>query len=541
MTGNTETENALRSTLEATDKVLEPLRTKQGETTWKASISGSDESFKEAEAAEMEYRLALANREVFDELKVKLADSGVQDLQLRRWAQLLLLEMAPHMLPEEVLSELVTREKRLEAKVTSFRPEIGGEKVTSNVVNDILRNSTDIEQRKEAWEASKMIGPEIGQEIYELVKMRNVAARSIGFPDYYRMNLELQEIDEARLFSALGNFTTMSEDAYRRMKARLDFLMSAKFNTESIDLAPWHYSDPFFQEVPPVFGSETDPIYQGRETLEWNKEYFKGIGLPIDSILDKGDYYEHEGKDPHAFCLDVDRKGDVRTLLNLKDNTYWAGTALHEFGHAVYDLNIDRSLPHTLRRAAHISTTEGVAMFFGRLARDLEWMVEMFGLTGPQIRNLANSLLEEQRMQMAVTSRWIMVMIHFERGLYRDPDQDQQNRWWDLVERFQLVRRPPNRTDMADWASKIHIAMAPVYYHNYLLGEWQASMFHEKMVADLGLEDHASWVGDERIGKWFKENIFKHGSMWQMDELVRNATGKTPRPDAFVRQYLQGK
>lgn len=539
MTGNAEIENALRSTLEETDAKLEPLRTKQSETYWQASVTGSDESFKAAEEAEKEYRLALANRELFDELKKQLGDPGVQDLLLRRWTTLLMLEMAPHLLPPETIGELVAREKKLEAKVNGFRPVIDGNAVTMNDVHEILRHSKSIEERKAAWEASKTIGPEIADEIRELVKARNVAARSIGFPDFYRMNLEIQEIDEARLFSSLGNFASMSEDGFRRMKARLDRLMADKYNIDAIDLAPWHYSDPFFQEVPPVFGADTDPIYQGKNTLEWVKEYFDGIGLPIDSILDKGDHYEHEGKDPHAFCLDVDRAGDVRTLLNLKDTTYWASTALHEFGHAVYDLNIDRGLPHTLRRAAHISTTEGVAMFFGRLARNIEWMIEMFGLTGPQIRNLAKPLMEEQKMQMAVTGRWILVMIHFERGLYRDPDQDQQNRWWDLVERFQLLRRPANRTDMHDWASKSHIAMAPVYYHNYLLGEWQASQMHETMMRELELEEPAAWHDNKRIGEWMKEKIFKHGSMWELNELMRNATGSIPKPDAFVNQYLR--
>jgi len=32
-----------------------------------------------------------------------------------------------------------------------------------------------------------------------------------------------------------------------------------------------------------------------------------------------------------------------------------------------------------------------------------------------------------------------------------------------------MIDRPPGR-DEADWAAKIHVALAPVYYHNYVLG-----------------------------------------------------------------------
>ncbi len=52
--------------------------------------------------------------------------------------------------------------------------------------------------------------------------------------------------------------------------------------------------------------------------------------------------------------------------------------------------------------------------------------------------------------------------------------EDLNNVWCDLVERLQLVKRPPGR-DKPDWAAKILVAVAPVYYHNYILGHLTAS------------------------------------------------------------------
>src|SRR5205823_6568184 len=85
------------------------------------------------------------------------------------------------------------------------------------------------------------------------------------------------------------------------------------------------------------------------------------------------------------------------------------------------------------------------------------------------------------------------VMTHFERGLYAQPDGDHDDRWWDLVERFQLVQRPDGR-HAPDWAAKIHIAAAPVYYHNYLFGEMIAS----QLAASLG-----GLVENDRAGRAF--------------------------------------
>ncbi|MDP8209109.1 MAG: M2 family metallopeptidase [Candidatus Electryonea clarkiae] len=539
MIGNPETEATLQKILEEMEHDLEPLRTQYSEASWKASISGTDKDYSAVEDAETNLRLKLSSKELYEELGKLLSDPGVQNILLRRWAALMRHEIAPNRLPEETIVDLVSRQKKIEVKMNTFRPEVSGQSLTMNQVHEILRTSTDMSLRRDAWEASKKIGPIIAEELVELVRARNIAARSLGFPDHYRMLLELQEIDEARLFSQLGRFADLSEDPFRRMRANLDRLIADKYKLEAIDLAPWHYSDPFFQEVPPVYGVNTDPVYEGRGTMEWTQKYFEGVGLSIESILDKGDYLEKDGKHPHAYCDHIDRNGDVRVLMNLKDNTYWASTSLHEFGHAVYELNIDRSLPHTLRIPAHTAVTEAVAMFFGRLARDIEWMASMFRLKGSEIKELQKPLAQERKIEKAILGRWILVMVHFERGFYRDPDYDQQQRWWDLVQRFQLVRPVAGREKEADWAVKSHIADAPVYYHNYLLGEWIASQFHEAIIRDLKLEEPPVFHNMHELGDWFKEKVFTHGAYWEFTELVRNVTGSSPQPDAFINQFFE--
>ena len=52
------------------------------------------------------------------------------------------------------------------------------------------------------------------------------------------------------------------------------------------------------------------------------------------AILARSDLYEAEKKYPHAFCTDIDRKGDVRIMTKLRDNEYRMDTLLHELGHA---------------------------------------------------------------------------------------------------------------------------------------------------------------------------------------------------------------
>ena len=80
-------------------------------------------------------------------------------------------------------------------------------------------------------------------------------------------------------------------------------------------------------------------------------------------------------------------------LANVESNCYWTDTMLHELGHGVYDVGIDGSLPW-LR--AHLIATEGVAMLFGRLARDSEWLARVAEVDAAELAPLTARLPRAQ-------------------------------------------------------------------------------------------------------------------------------------------------
>jgi peptidyl-dipeptidase A len=264
------------------------------------------------------------------------------------------------------------------------------------------------------------------------------------------------------------------------------------------------------------------------------RAYFARIGLPVDDVIARSDLFEREGKDQHAFCTDIDREGDVRILCNLRDNEKWMSTLLHELGHAVYDKFIPRPLPYLLRTVAHTLATESIAMLMGRLTRDPLWLAEVVGaeLGEDDARDVGSQL----RAGMLVSARWILVMAHFERELYRDPDRpDLGTLWWDLVERMQLVRRPEGR-DAPDWAAKIHLSLSPVYYHNYLLGELMASQLGSALRGRL--QPGASPATSPEVGRFLRERVFAPGASLPWNELLIHATGSRLDAEHFVREFV---
>ncbi|NQU17476.1 MAG: M2 family metallopeptidase, partial [Candidatus Saganbacteria bacterium] len=291
---------------------------------------------------------------------------------------------------------------------------------------------------------------------------------------------------------------------------------------------------------PNIYEVDFDKYYADNDVVALTRDYYAGIGLPIDDIIDGSDLYEKEGKYQHAYCTDIDREGDVRVVANIKDNSYWMSTMLHEYGHGAYFKLNDRELPWTLRTHAHTLTNEAVAMMFGRLAYSPAWLQDVVGISAGERETIEESSRMHMRSDELIISRWIQVMYRFEKSMYENSEQDLNKLWWDLVEEYQLLKRPEGR-DKADWASKIHILMSPAYYHNYMLGDLFTSQLYYHICEDVLEEDDCSdvsFAGREEVGEYLIENVFMPGKRYQWNEMIERATGEKLTAKYFAMQYV---
>ena len=254
--------------------------------------------------------------------------------------------------------------------------------------------------------------------------------------------------------------------------------------------------------------------------------------MDVRPILARSDLFEREGKDQHAFCIDIDREGDVRVLCNLQPLLRWMDTLLHELGHAVYDTLIPPSLPWMLRSPSHILTTEAMALLMGTLPFDRQWQETVLGAAPDDARQAAEDGARRLRLEALIFARWVMVVVAFERALYEDPSRDLDGLWWDLVHKYQFLRVPEGRERRPDWATKYHIALAPAYYQNYLLGRMMSLQW------DSWLRENAGGiVGRAEAGDFFRERIFAPGMTLHWNDQLAAATGERLNPDYFVQKY----
>ncbi len=211
------------------------------------------------------------------------------------------------------------------------------------------------------------------------------------------------------------------------------------------------------------------------------------------------------------------------------------GTLLHELGHAVYSSkNIPAELPYALRTDAHPLATEAMAMLFEKFSKRAGWL-RALGVEIPNPEAFDEAGRRSERDRLLIFAAWSQVMLRFEAAMYADPDQDLGKLWWDLVEKYQEVRRPEGR-NAPDYASKIHIVSAPAYYHNYLLGELFASQLHRTIAREVLKQDprEAIYVGRPEVGAFLRERVFAPGRSLTWRELIRRATGEALSAKAFA-------
>jgi peptidyl-dipeptidase A len=179
-------------------------------------------------------------------------------------------------------------------------------------------------------------------------------------------------------------------------------------------------------------------------------------------------------------------------------------------------------------------------MLFGRMASNPQWMQDMNIVSKEESEKIASDAFKVLKLEQLTFSRWAQVMYRFEKAMYENPDQDLNDLWWDIVEKYQMLKRPEGR-NMPDWASKIHIATFPCYYHNYLLGELLASQLNYYITTEI-LDSrefkNQSFYNNKSVGDYLTNKVFEPGSRYKWNEMIEKATGRKLTAKFYADQFI---
>lgn len=497
---------------------------------WILETTGSPDAADLKAELDVELRFLFNDHKTYEKLLEWDRDPSLKDPLLKRQLNVLIRTFKQNILAPKFLTEIAKKEADLLLSYANFRPELDGKHISDNGIREILKKENDPVIRKNAWDASKKIGEILAPQILSLVRLRNEAAQSLGYGDYFQMQLDLQEVDGPWLFSTLDELSINSEAAYLKIFGQIAQRQSERFGISIDKLGPWTWSEPFCQEDP-LDSLELDSLVNEIDLCNASVKFYQKMGIDIRPVLDRSDMYERNGKNQHAFCISIDRESDVRTLNNVKQTIKWLETLLHEFGHAIYDLGFDKELPWLLREPPHMITTEAMALLAGRQAYQSESLHELINPVKKE--ELIKKAEESLKRRQLIFSRWVLVMTYFEKELYADPEQDLNGLWWRLVNKYQKIKAPQGREAKSDWAAKYHIGLAPVYYFSYLLGEMFASSIQEALFKETGSKSLAFG----KAGSFLQNKLFYPGNRMNWAELVKHVSGETLNSRAWIDQF----
>ncbi|MDP2926041.1 MAG: M3 family metallopeptidase [Nanoarchaeota archaeon] len=523
-------ETQLKTFIDSHVLKIKPLSKDANIAYFNAITTGKPEYYKEYEELALEIEKIYNNKEEFEIVKSYRKNiNNIKDQKLKRQIIILYNSYLGSQGDINLIKKIVELSSKIEKEFNRFRAKINKKEYTDNEIKEILKKENSSSLLQQAWEASKKQGEIIEKDLIELVKLRNNLAKSLGFENYYEMSLELSEQNKNDIIKLFDELDKLTKQPFEKLKKEVDGILKKRYDIK--ELKPWHYHDLFFQEAPEIYKVDLDKYYEKLDVIKITEDFYKNLALPIDDVLKRSDLYEKPNKYQHACCMDIDREGDIRIVENVKNNERWMDTTLHELGHAVYDKYIDKDLPFLLRHAAHIFTTEAIALLFGRFATNPDF-IEKYSKMSKKKKKIED-LNKIIKLQKLVFSRWSQVMLNFEKALYENPSQNLNKLWWDLAKKYQLL---DFYRDKPDWASKIHFTTSPVYYHNYLMGDLLSSQikFH---VNNNILNKDKTWISNAKVGDFLKKFVFSPGKLYEWNEMIKRATGEYLTPKYFVEEF----
>jgi carboxypeptidase Taq len=279
-------------------------------------------------------------------------------------------------------------------------------------------------------------------------------------------------------------------------------------------------------------------------------EIMKAIGFPFD----RGRLDESE----HPFTEGV--PGDIRVTTRFDSNDLFSGLlgALHETGHAMYDLGLpqdwrDQPVGRDRGMALEESQSLMMEMFVCRsrgFVRYLKPLLEKhFGVSGPEweLDNIYGHLTRVRRSLIRVDADELTYPIHImlrydlEKQLLSGElaVRDLPAAWNAGMEQ-RLGIKPGS--DVEGVLQDIHWAVGSFgYFPNYALGALIAAQLFEGLRGDVPDLDEQIARGEfAGLFAWLRANVHGVGAKVTVHELVKQATGKPLGATAFVR-YAETK
>jgi len=472
------------------------------------------------------------------ELLKKLKNSGlITDTMLKRQLTVLYQSFMGPQVEATRYKKLRFAETKLWQSFSAISVELEGKKYAGGQLDSIRKNSTDTAVLRIIYTAYREKGRQIAGDIILMVKMRNEFARDFGYSDYYQLALETKDRTPEKIKTLLDEIELKTHDQFFEAKSLVDKVLSKRYHIRIQDLRCYHYNDERSSYLPRKFSEKMDSLYRKSDPIGLASQFFSGIGLPVQDVIEKSDLKYRSGKSAGTSIFNVDFKNDLRMMATVKENSDGMRKIMHLCGHASHYKNISDTIPYLLKDPNSV-VAEGVASFFENMTMNNLWLKSEFDMDS--ISNQEYKLLCMHFMQVDRLYRFrrLLVKSVFEREVYKNPDQNLGALWYRLNEEY-LGISPPKDQNTTDWATTSYFTSFSCNIHNFVLADLfagQLQHYIEKNILDVM---NPVYQNNKSVGQYLVSHVYRYGDLLPWEQLVEKSTGEPLNPLYFA-DYLTG-
>jgi peptidyl-dipeptidase A len=426
--------------------------------------------------------------------------------------------------------------------------------ITANQIDNILVRSRDLSERLRVWAASKEIGRPLRPGLVELVKLRNQVARELGYHSYFALQVADYGMTVDEMMRLLDDTLAAAKPLFDGLHCFAKNELAARYRRPVPRLIPAHWLGNRWAQTWPGLLETTslDPLFRGSSAesiVKSAENFYVSLGFPKlpPAFWEHSDLYPvppgvGRKKNTHASAWDIDRAGDVRSLMSVEPNEEWFAAAHHELGHIYYFLSYDRpAVPYLLRDGANRAFHEAVGELAKLASEQTPYLVKVGVMPEAKRPDPTSWLLQSALDSVVFLSFSAGTMSHFEHDLYESelPPAEWQARWWDDAGKFQGVVAPISREgELCDACTKTHINDDPAQYYDYALATLIKFQLHDHICTQILKQDPRScdYSDSKAVGDFLK-GILSLGATRDWRQVIHDATGEPISPRAMMDFY----
>jgi peptidyl-dipeptidase A len=461
----------------------------------------------------------------------------------------------------EIVRRRVEGEARLAAALDGFtfclerRGQTCLKPVTANRIDEVLRTSADLGERRRYWEVSKQAGPTLKPGLAELRDLRNQVARRLGYSSYFHLQVADYGMSVAEMMKLMEETVAAVRPLYLKLHRFARETLAERYRQSVPEKIPAHWlANRWGQAWPGLVESVDLDALVRRHPPEWiprqAEGFFVSLGMePLPpSFWSRSDLYalpagSGRRKSAHASAWHIDRDQDVRCLMSITPSFRWFEIAHHQFGHVYsYLAYSNDAVPHVLREGLNRSVHEAVGQLAAMAARRPAYL-RAIGLLPPERDVDPGQWLLSEALDDAVVGIPFAagVMTRFEYELYEKelPASQFNRRWWELVEQYQGLVPPAQRgEEFCDACTKTHIVDDPAQYYDHAIAVLLKYQLNRHIARNILKQDvrGANYYGSRAVGAWLVA-ILRLGATRDWREVLEETTGERISADALLEYF----